>query len=105
MNISAEVHNLIKKYFWEMSDDASLSTGNQMVLPEEAADFIEEYAVKFGVDMTNFEFRRYFPRGGIPFLPNAILPKNLRTDYHKAAPLTVRMLIEAAEAKYWPWLD
>lgn len=101
MNISAEVHDLIKKYFWEMSDDVSLSTGNQMVLPEEAADFIEEYAEKFGVDLTHFEFRRYFPRGGIPFLPNTILPEYLRTDYHRAAPLTVRMLIESAEAGRW----
>ncbi|WP_200286725.1 DUF1493 family protein [Pantoea ananatis] len=101
MNVSAEVNSLIKKYFWEMSDDVSLSTGNQLALPEEAADFIEEYTEKFGVDMTTFEFRRYFSRGGIPFLPNAILPKYLRTDYHEAAPLTVRMLIESAEAGRW----
>lgn len=50
MNVSAEVNSLIKKYFWEMSDDVSLRTGNQLALPEEAADFIEEYTEKFGVD-------------------------------------------------------
>ncbi|AWQ17485.1 DUF1493 domain-containing protein [Pantoea ananatis] len=101
METSVQVGNLLKKYFWEMADDVSLSTGNQMVLPEEAADFIEEYAEKFGVDMTHFEFRKYFPNEGVRFLPNTILPKFMRTDHHEPAPLTVRMLIESAEAGRW----
>ncbi|WP_347449306.1 DUF1493 family protein [Pantoea stewartii] len=101
MNISAEVHILIKKYFWEISDDVSLSRGNQIVLPEEAADFIEEYVEKFCVDMTHFEFRKYFPNKDIRFLPNVILPKHMRTDHHEPTVLTVRMLIESAEAGRW----
>lgn len=36
-----DVHRLIKKYFWEMPDDASLSTGKNCVLPEEAFDFLK----------------------------------------------------------------
>ncbi|ORM84293.1 hypothetical protein HA42_04720 [Pantoea deleyi] len=101
METSVQVRNLLKKYFWEMTDDVSLSTGNHMVLPEEATDFIEEYAEKFGVDMTHFEFRKYFPNEGIRFLPDAILPKYMRTDHHEPAALTVRMLIESAEAGRW----
>ena len=36
-----DVHRLIKKYFWEMPADASLSTGKNCVLPEEAFDFLK----------------------------------------------------------------
>ncbi|UYK98605.1 DUF1493 family protein [Pantoea sp. JZ29] len=101
MDTAVQVRNLLKKYFWEMTDDVSLSTGNQSVLPEEAMDFFEEYAGKFGVDMTHFVFRKYFPNEGIRFLPNAILPKFMRTDHHKPVPLTVGMLIDSAEAGRW----
>lgn len=96
-----DVHRLIKKYFWEMPDDASLSTGKNCVLPEEAFDFFEEYAELFSVDMKRFDFRLYFPATGIPFLPNAILPKYLRTDHHQHEPLTVQMLIDSAKAREW----
>ena len=51
-----DVHRLIKKYFWEMPDDASLSTGKNCVLAEEAFDFFEEYAELFNVDMKQFIF-------------------------------------------------
>ncbi|MGX9275787.1 DUF1493 family protein [Pantoea ananatis] len=101
MDTAAEVRNLIKKHFWEMADDVSLSTGKELVLPEDAYDFMVEYAEKFGVDLTHFEFRKYFPNEGIRFLPNAILPKYMRTDHHEPAALTVRMLIESAEAGRW----
>ncbi|UEG17791.1 DUF1493 family protein [Pantoea ananatis] len=102
MIINAEkVRSLIRKHFWEMADEVSLSTGKELVLPEDAYDFMVEYAGTFGVDMTHFEFRKYFPNEGIRFLPNAILPKFMRTDHHEPAPLTVRMLIESAEAGRW----
>lgn len=101
MDTAAEVRNLIKKHFWEMADDVSLSTGKELVLPEDAYDFMVEYAEKLGVDLTHFEFRKYFPNEGIRFLPNAILPKYMRTDHHEPAALTVRMLIESAEAGRW----
>ncbi|MGC0930604.1 DUF1493 family protein [Pantoea agglomerans] len=96
-----DVHRLIKKYFWEMPDDASLSTGKNCVLAEEAFDFFEEYAELFNVDMKRFYFRLYFPATVIPFLPNAILPKYLRTDHHQPEPLTVQMLIDSAKAREW----
>lgn len=101
MDTAVEVRNLIKKHFWEMADDVSLSTGKELVLPEDAYDFMVEYAKKFDVNLTHFEFRKYFPNEGIRFLPNAILPKYMRTDHHEPAALTVRMLIESAEAGRW----
>lgn len=101
MQTAEQVQTLLKKYFWEMPEEASLSTGKMSVLPEEASDFIDEYAEMLGVDMTGFEFNRYFPNAGIRFLPNAILPRYLRTDHHAPAELTVKMLIDSAEAGHW----
>ncbi len=95
------VRQLLKKYFWEMSDDASLSTGQASVLPEEAQDFLAEYFDSLCIDTGNFHFQTYFPNEGIRFLPNAILPRYLRTDHHEPEPLTVRMLIASAEAGRW----
>lgn len=97
----SQLKALLKKHFWDMSDDASLSTGDSTVLPEDATEFLEEYADLFNVDMSNFKFNRYFPNEGIRFLPNAILPRYLRTEYHAPEPLTVSMLIESAEAGRW----
>jgi len=101
MNKAEVVRNLIAKYFWAMSDDASLSTGNKSVLPEEASDFIEEYASSLRVDMSSFNFSKYFPNEGVWFLPDAILPKFMRSDHNQPEPLTVHMLIESAEAGRW----
>lgn len=95
------VRALIKKHFWEMPDDASISTGKQSVLPEDAFDFLEEYAEILNVDMSGFIFNRYFPNEGIRFLPNAILPRYLKTDHHVPEPLTVSMLIDSAHAGRW----
>ncbi|WP_442897149.1 hypothetical protein [Erwinia sp. CGal63] len=61
MSIAERVRRLVAKYFWEMPDNASLSTGENGVLPEEAHDFFEEYVESFRVDMISFELRRYFP--------------------------------------------
>jgi hypothetical protein len=96
-----QVRELIKKHFWEMPDDASISTGKKSVLPEDASDFLDEYAEKLAVDMTGFSFNRYFPNEGIRFLPNAILPRYLKTDHHAPEPLTVSMLIDSANAGRW----
>ncbi|MEG3128136.1 DUF1493 family protein [Pantoea cypripedii] len=101
MQTAEQVQMLLKKYFWEMLDEASLSTGKMSVLPEEVSDFIDEYAEMLGVDMTGFEFNRYFPNAGIRFLPNAILPRSLRTDHHAPEELTVKMMIASAEAGRW----
>jgi len=98
---AAQVRELIKKHFWEMPDDASISTGKQSVLPEDATDFFEEYTEKLNVDMSGFSFNQYFPNEGIRFLPNAILPSYLKTDHHAPEPLTVSMLIDSANAGRW----
>ena len=98
---AAQVRDLIKKHFWEMPDDASISTGKQGVLPEDAIDFLEEYTEKLNVDMSGFIFNRYFPNEGIRFLPNAILPRYLKTDHHAPEPLTVSMLIDSANVGRW----
>ena len=98
---AAQVRDLIKKHFWEMADDTSISTGNKRVLPEDATEFLEEYRETLGVDISGFNVNRYFPNAGIRFLPNAILPRYLRTDHHVPEPLTVSMLIESAEAGRW----
>ncbi len=101
MSKEDEVRILIKKHFWDMPDDASLNTGKKVVLPEDAENFLEEYFKTFKIDVTGFKFHRYFPNEGVWFLPNAILPKYMRTDKHKPEPLTVAMLIESARAGRW----
>ena len=101
MSHADSVKRLIEKYFWEMPEGASLSTGNEPVLPEDASDFFEEYFQTFGIDNARFDFRKYFPNQGVPFLPNAILPDYLKTDHHRPQPLTVQMLIASADAGYW----
>jgi len=98
---AAQVRDLIKKHFWEMLDDASISTGKRSVLLEDATDFLEEYAERLNVDMSDFYFNKYFPNEGIRFLPNAILPRYLKTDHHAPEPLTVDMLIDSANAGRW----
>lgn len=95
------VRKLVAKHFWEMADDASLSTGKKSVLPEEAQDFLVAYAEALSVDMSDFHFNRYFPNEGIRFLPNAILPRYMRTERHDPAPLTVEMLIASALSGRW----
>ena len=101
MSKAEDVRRLIKKYFWEMPVGASLSTGKNGVLPEEADDFFKEYADSLKVDMSAFNFRKYFPSEGVRFLPNAMLPGFMRTDSHQPEPLTVQMLIVSAEAGRW----
>lgn len=101
MDTVNNVHQLLKKHFWEMTNDTSLSTGNKIVLPEDAHNFLAEYADLLHIDMGNFEFRQYFPNAGIWFLPNIILPKYMQTDNHEPEALTVAMLIESAKAGRW----
>ena len=101
MNQADVVRKLIKKYFWDMTEGTSLSTGNEPVLPEDAADFFEEYFKILSVDPAGFDFRKYFPNEGIRFLPNAILPDYLKTDHNEPQPLTLHMLITSAETGHW----
>ncbi|EOV8970164.1 DUF1493 family protein [Cronobacter turicensis] len=97
MNTADRVRALIKKHFWEMADEDSLSTGQYGVLPEDA----EEYFAEFNVNYCSFDFRKYFPREGILFLPNVILPDYLKSDKHQPSPLTVQVLITSAKAGRW----
>lgn len=101
MSHAEAVKQLIKKHFWEMKEETSLSTGDEPVLPEDASDFFDEYFETFGIEYSGFNFRKYFPNEGIRFLPNAILPDYLKTDHHQPEPLTVQMLISSADAGKW----
>ncbi|ASD51165.1 hypothetical protein EtG_23 [Erwinia phage EtG] len=101
MRQAEAVKQLIKKHFWAMSEETSLSTGAEPVLPEDASDFFEEYFESLNIDSSGFNFRKYFPNEGIRLLPNAILPDYLKTDHHQPEPLTVRMLIASADAGRW----
>lgn len=65
MNTADRVRALIKKHFWEMADEDSLSTGQDGVLPEDAEEFFEVYFAEFNVNYSSFDFRKYFPREGI----------------------------------------
>lgn len=101
MSHADSVKQLIEKHFWEMPEEASLSTGDEGVLPEDASDFFEEYFETFRVDSAGFNFRKYFPNEGLRFLPNAMLPDYLKTDHHQPEPLTMHMLIASADAGRW----
>lgn len=101
MRQAEAVKRLIKKHFWDMSEETSLSTGDEPVLPEDASEFFEEYFETLNIDSSGFDFRKYFPNEGIRFLPNSILPDYLKTDHHQPKPLTIRMLIDSADAGRW----
>ncbi|MCL9669383.1 DUF1493 family protein [Rosenbergiella epipactidis] len=105
MNQALLVKKLVKKHFWDMAGENSLSTGNNPVLPEDAAIFLEEYFNMLGVEPNGFTFQKYFPNEGIRFLPNALLPDYLKTDHHVAQALTLEMLIASAEAGCWLYGD
>lgn len=83
----------------------SLNTGNNPVLPEDAAIFLEEYFNVLNVEPNGFNFQKYFPNEGIRFFPNALLPYFLKTDHHVALALTLEMLIALAEAGHWLYRD
>jgi len=50
-----------------MAEGTLLNTRNQPVLPEDAADFFEEYFNIIDVDPAGGDFRKYFPNEGIRF--------------------------------------
>ncbi|MFE8103267.1 DUF1493 family protein [Brenneria goodwinii] len=81
--------------------DSSLTTGDRVTVIEDVYEMIEKYSVRFGVDCTTINWRKYYPRPGIPIIPNFLLPERLKTDHHEPAPLTVRMLVESAKAGRW----
>jgi acyl carrier protein len=62
----------------------------------DAYEFLDAFAREFGVDMSSFEFARYFgPEGLDPVLLLAKKKADLR-------PINIGDLIEAAKSKTWP---
>ena len=69
---------------------------------DDAAEFMEKFSETFNVDLTSFDFSRYFgPEAGFnPFYSLYLLlfnRKKLRQD-----PLTLRDLAEAVRNNRWP---
>lgn len=85
----------------DLERDSSLSTGEHLTVSEDVYELTDKYAQLFNVDCSAINWRLYFPLQILPFLPNGILPARLKSDRHKAAPFTIRMLIESAKAGRW----
>ncbi|QKJ86023.1 DUF1493 family protein [Paramixta manurensis] len=85
----------------DLDIDSSLSTGEFLTVREDVYELLDKYAEVFNVDCSSINWRKYFPIQILPFLPNGILPNRLRSDRHKASPLTIKMLIESAKAGRW----
>ncbi|KGD74715.1 hypothetical protein HA49_05195 [Tatumella morbirosei] len=81
--------------------DSSLSTGKYLTVAEDVYELVDKYVEAFGVDCHSMDWRRYFPRLILPFLPNPLLPAVLRSDRHQPQPFTIRMLTESAKAGRW----
>ncbi|MCL2891910.1 DUF1493 family protein [Brenneria tiliae] len=81
--------------------DTSLTTGKEATLEEDVLEMMEKYSERFKVDCSNLDWVRYFPREGIPFIPNFLLPERFRTDRHVPQSLTVRMLVESEKVGHW----
>ncbi|MGB8666067.1 MAG: DUF1493 family protein [Serratia inhibens] len=86
---------------YQLDIDSSLNIGEHKTVPEDVYELIDCYAKKFNVDCSKIYWRRYFPRIILPFLPNGIMPKCMKSDRHKPEPFTIRMLIESAKAGRW----
>jgi hypothetical protein len=73
------------------------------MLPESAADLLEEYFERFTVDLGDYDFNRYFPYRGIriPFLTKWLLKRWGVIDYREAEPLTLGMLQHAIDIGKW----
>jgi len=81
--------------------DDSLTSGSSMTVFEDVFAMMERFSERYGVDCSGIDWLKYYPRAGIPFLPNFLLPARLKTDHTPPVPLTVRMLIESERAGRW----
>ena len=79
----------------------SLTSGRSMTVFEDVFTMMGRFSARFGVDCSGINWFKYYPRVGIPFLPNFLLPERLKTDHAFPAPLTVKMLAESAKAGRW----
>ncbi|MGQ3906475.1 DUF1493 family protein [Mixta calida] len=85
----------------ELGIDDSLTSGRSMTVFEDVFDMMERFSERFAVDCSDINWFKYYPRVGIPFLPNFLLPEKLKTDRSQPARFTVRMLAESAKAGRW----
>lgn len=85
----------------ELSMDDSLTSGRSMTVFEDVFSMMERFSEHFAVDCSDINWFKYYPRVGIPFLPNFLLPEKLKTDRSRPVPLTVKMLAESAKAGQW----
>ncbi|ATA25770.1 hypothetical protein BIY26_13275 [Brenneria goodwinii] len=98
-----EILDFVRKELsaYDLDLDTSLTTGKEATLEEDVLEMMEKYSERFKVDCSNLGWVRYFPREGIPFVPNFLLPERFKTDHYKPLSLTVRMLVESEKAGRW----
>ncbi|WP_017347592.1 DUF1493 family protein [Pantoea sp. A4] len=103
MNLDNEILAFIQKELSakDLTLDSALNIGKQATVPEDVWDLLEKIADVYSIDFTRIEWNKYFPQIGIPFLPNFILPRSLKTDYSTPEPLTIKMIVEAARTGVW----
>jgi len=72
---------------------------------DDAEIFIQKFAATFSVDMTGFQFNKYFGSEG-GFLPailiEALLAWLRRKPFNNRVPITIGDLVLAAETGKWP---
>ncbi|RQS57188.1 MULTISPECIES: DUF1493 family protein [unclassified Burkholderia] len=65
----------------------------------EVGEMMKEYSEEFGVDMSRFDIKKYYPEEDSSFL-DLINPFKKRVVHH-VPDLNVRMLIASAKAGHW----
>ncbi len=101
------IYKKVRKYFasWCRLDEAGLNPDTDISLgflgikEMEAERFMREWAEKFGVDMTGFEFDRHFPDESI--LPQNYLRRWLPDEHPEFIPISIQTLADAALDKKW----
>ncbi|AHG21484.1 hypothetical protein Z042_19115 [Chania multitudinisentens RB-25] len=83
--------------------DTSLSTGKYPWIWEDGLEIMEEYFELFKVDITGFNFMKYWPQeiSIISALLSLLKPRSKCNKNQEPEPLTIRMLIESAKAGRW----
>lgn len=81
--------------------ETSLSTGKYPWADEDAIDIIEDYFSRFSIEKKNFSFLKYWPNEEV-FMPlNFLRSKENKWKWTEPEPLTLKMLVESAQAGYW----
>ncbi|WP_316205374.1 DUF1493 family protein [Bradyrhizobium sp. SZCCHNS3004] len=66
---------------------------------DDAAEMIQRFQHEFGIEMSEFEFDRYFGREGFSLIG---FLKNLLLSHPNKKPLTIKMLCDVAKKGRWP---